>query len=109
MNTNAWNLKFSKERLGIINKTEAQKRHLINILKARSTIDNRTEKTSFIKIFPSHAKVRSEILKDNVSMVKRIASIERLKNKKMSLNIDSNSFCKNMMTISTLHKNRKNR
>lgn len=44
MQTNLWNLKNSKERIGIREKTEAHKRHLISLVKAKSNIDDRNKK-----------------------------------------------------------------
>jgi hypothetical protein len=41
MHSNVWNLKSSKERLEIIERTQAQKKHLMNILSAKSQIDTR--------------------------------------------------------------------
>ena len=40
MNKNIWNIKNPKERLAIRERTEAQKRHLISLIKARSHIDD---------------------------------------------------------------------
>ena len=39
MHANMWNLKGSKERLQIVERTEAHKRHLINIICAKSKIN----------------------------------------------------------------------
>jgi hypothetical protein len=40
MNKNIWNIKNPKERLAIRERTEAQKRHLISLIKARSQVDD---------------------------------------------------------------------
>lgn len=41
MHSNVWNLKSSKERLEIMERTQAQKKHLMNILTAKSQINTR--------------------------------------------------------------------
>jgi hypothetical protein len=35
---NFWNIKHTKERLAILERTQAQKKHLINIIKAKSIV-----------------------------------------------------------------------
>lgn len=37
---NIWNLRNSKARLEILEKTEAQRKHLINVMSAKSRIDS---------------------------------------------------------------------
>lgn len=43
MQTNLWNIKNSKERLGIRERTEAHKRHLISLVKAKSILDDKNK------------------------------------------------------------------
>lgn len=43
MQTNLWNIKNSKERLGIRERTEAHKRHLISLVKAKSILNDQNK------------------------------------------------------------------
>jgi hypothetical protein len=74
MHSNVWNLKSSKERLEIMERTQAQKKHLMNILTAKSQINTRkTPKHS--PPIQSHILQKKLIEENNLGMVKRIVKI----------------------------------
>ncbi len=73
---NAWNLRNSKERLAIIEKTEAQRRHLLNLVTAKPTIKMHTTLQS-IPSTPIKTYVKTNILRQNENMVKRIFKISQ--------------------------------
>ncbi len=41
MSNNIWNIKSVKERLAILDRTDAHKKHLLNIITAKSSINTR--------------------------------------------------------------------
>lgn len=80
MHSNAWNLKSNKERLSIIERTQAQKKHLLNILTAKSKLDTHNN-TLKIKHCPTTPNLfqKKIIDQNNQSMIQRIIKISQLK------------------------------
>ncbi len=78
MHANMWNLKGSKERLQIVERTEAHKRHLINIICAKSKI-NTHNSLSFRQSPSSPMSLyrRRVIQQDNRNLASKIASLSK--------------------------------
>lgn len=79
MHSNMWNLRSSKERLEIIERTEAHKRHLISILSAKSKIDSHNSLRSRQSSSPLSLSRKKVIQQDNAGLAKRIMQISRTK------------------------------
>lgn len=80
MHANVWNLKNNKERLEIIERTHAQKKHLINLLAAKSHLDNHnTAKLRHASSAPLNLLQKRTIEQNNHSMVRRIMKITQEK------------------------------
>lgn len=63
MHTNLWNIKNSKERLAIRERTSAQKYHLKNLIKTRSKLDDRNKEWK-VKSLNSNLKKKISIILD---------------------------------------------
>lgn len=75
MHSNAWNLKSSKPQLSILERTHAQKQHLLNILTAKSRLDTRAPRPP-IRHSPSAPILQQRVIQqDNHSMIRRIIKI----------------------------------
>lgn len=59
MQTNIWNLRNSKQRIGIREKTEAHKRHLISLTKAKSNLDDQNQQWKTRSLNSSFMKKQS--------------------------------------------------
>jgi hypothetical protein len=97
---NVWNLKNSKSRLDIIEKTSAQRRHLMGLLSVKTQID--TNKVARLKhnISPNNIPAHmASLLKDNAGIAKRLRKISR--------SISSSQTSHNSLNLSTVSRNLK--
>lgn len=79
MHSNAWNLKSNKERLSILERTHAQKKHLLNILTAKSRLDTRAPNYP-LRHTPSAPSLHQRAIEqDNHSMIRRIIKISQVR------------------------------
>lgn len=80
MHANAWNLKSNKERLSILERTQAQKKHLMNILTAKSRLDTHAAlKLRHSPSAPTNLLHKRAIEESNHSMIRRIIKIGKVK------------------------------
>lgn len=76
MHANSWNLRSRKERLEILERTEAHRKHLVNIMRAKSKVDSKNKQgLKHHNSLPGNILRRKDIAKDNESMIHRIMEI----------------------------------
>ena len=104
MHSKIWNLRSSKERLHIMERTEAHKRHLINIICAKSKVNThcslsaRQTATSPISLF------RKRVIKeDNQKLAKKLSDINNSPPK--DKHNSSIVLGRNLKTYSSLNRN----
>lgn len=99
---NIWNLKNSKARLEILEKTEAQKRHLINIMSAKSRVDSHTSLRPKFHITSINIQ-QKKIDQDNHGMLQRLLKINK---SHASLNESGgiHSLSHNLRTYSSMNR-----
>jgi hypothetical protein len=104
MHANAWNLRTSKDRLGILERTQAQKKHLMNILTAKSRLDTQcATKLRHAPSAPANILQRRAIEESNHSMIRRIVKIGQLKTLPRK-NSDLSEVVRNLKTYSSLNR-----
>lgn len=80
MHANVWNLKSNKERLSILERTQAQKKHLMNILTAKSRLDTHcSTRVRHSPSAPGKLLEKRAIQESNHSMIRRIMKIGQVK------------------------------
>ncbi|EFX59853.1 hypothetical protein DAPPUDRAFT_346790, partial [Daphnia pulex] len=105
MHANAWNLRSSKERLQIMERTEAQKKHLLNILAAKSHLDNRNPTNPKHSPSAPLALLQRKILQqDNRGMVSRIMRIAQDKPALSRTHTELTSLVRNLKAYSSLNR-----
>jgi hypothetical protein len=77
MKSNIWNLRGSKERLDIIHRTEAHKRHLVNVLSAKSAINTHASLSFRQPSSPMNLMRKKIIDDDNRNLAKKLASLAK--------------------------------
>ena len=81
MHSNIWNLCSSKERLGIVEKTHAHKRHLINIITVKSKIDTHKQEPIHHRSFSPISPIQKKTLEqNNLKLARKLMSISRSQN-----------------------------
>jgi hypothetical protein len=104
MHANAWNLKSNKERLSILERTQAQKKHLMNILTAKSRLDTHSSaKLRHSPSAPANLLQRRAIEESNHSMIRRIMKIGQVRNAARGPN-DLVEVVRNLKTYSSLNR-----
>ena len=105
MHSNVWNLRANKERLGIMERTEAQKKHLINILCAKSKIDNHNQfKMKHSPSAPTNILQKKLIEKNNHSMIRRIMRINQVRHSPTRNENELSEVVRNLKTYSSLNR-----
>jgi hypothetical protein len=104
MHANAWNLKSNKERLTILERTHAQKKHLMNILTAKSRLDTHaTSKLRHSPTAPINLLQKRAIEESNYSMIRRIIKIGKVKPPTRT-DGDLGEVVRNLKTYSSLNR-----
>jgi hypothetical protein len=108
MHSNIWNLRGSKERLQIMERTEAHKRHLINIITAKCKISTRNS-LSFRQAPSSPISLyrRRVINEDNHNLAKKLTSLT--KGGLCERNDSSVVLSRNLKTYSSVNRNMRRR
>ena len=109
MNTNAWNLRGSKERLDIMNRTQAQKRHMIGVLSAKSKIDTHGNLSFRQPSSPIGILRRKMILSDNLNLTRKLVNISKSPSRHTDSLNTSMSLSRNLNTYSSVNRNIKQR
>lgn len=105
MHSNVWNLRTNKERLGIMERTEAQKKHLINILCAKSKIDTHNQfKMKHSPSAPTNILQKKLIEKNNHSMIRRIMKINQVRHSPTRNENELSEVVRNLKTYSSLNR-----
>ena len=105
MSMNVWNLRSNKARLEILERTEAQRKHRINILSVKTKLDSRNNnalRTRTPHIKPLHPN-RKQLQLDNESMVKRIVHISK-SHSTLNDSLDAHSLSRKLKTYSSLNR-----
>ena len=107
MHANAWNLKGIKDRLAILERTQAQKKHLINILTAKSRVDTHcASRLRQVPSAPTNILQKRAIQESNHSMIRRIVKIgqERALTRKSG---DLSDVVRNLKNYSSMNRTMK--
>lgn len=101
MHANLWNVRHSKERLGILERTYAQKKHIESLIMARSAVDSHlTARNSLVS---SKNSCRVGTVMDEGSRNGHRESFVR-NNLSLSRSADHLSLSRNLKTYSSLNR-----
>jgi hypothetical protein len=104
MPMNVWNLRSNKVRLEILERTEAQRKHLINILSVKSKVDSHNNNLIRSRTHIKPINCNSKKLQiANESMVKRIVDISK-SHSTLNDNLETHSLSRNLKTYSSLNR-----
>ena len=101
MKSNIWNLKGGKERLNILEKTEAHKRHLIGLLSAKTKLNTHSSLSSRQPSVHINLLRKKIIADDNRNLAQKIAQLSRPSPPRYERLNTSLSLSRNLKTYSS--------
>lgn len=106
MKSNIWNLKASKERLNILERTQAHKRHLISVLSAKTQLDTHASLSPRHPSIPINLLRKKIIADDNRTLARKIANLSKHVDDRPSTSL---SLSRNLKAYSSVNRSIKNR
>lgn len=101
MHANLWNIRHSKERLGVLERTYAQKKHIESLITAKSAVD--THLTARHSLLSSKNSCRVGTVMDESSRAGHRESSVR-NNLSLSRSVDHLCLSRNLKTYSSLNR-----
>lgn len=106
MKSNIWNLKASKERLNILERTQAHKRHLLGVLSAKTQLNTHSTHSPRHPSSPISILRKKIIAEDNKNLARKIASISKPSNPSLNTSL---SLSRNLKVYSSVNRSIRNR
>lgn len=101
---NSWNLNSSNSRLQILQKTQSHRKHLMNLISAKTCLKTHSA------VRPRHQYVGSidilskkEVEKNNTSMIQRIVKISKTHSESLNSS-ESRALSRNLKTYSSMNR-----
>ena len=101
MKSNIWNLKAGKERLEILERTQAQKRHLMGLINAKSQINTHHSSSPRYPSSPISLLRKKIIADDNKTLARKIASLSRASPDRLNTSL---TLSRSLKTYSSMNR-----